>query len=97
MCTCFILDPTCRGYYIRAKAINCVVTTFIEHHPLGKTQVLSLGAGFDTTFFRLHNEGKLPSCRYFEVCTHALMTTTRIYCVLVSVFGISSMLVQGSI
>ena len=56
----------CRGYYVRAKAITTVVTSFVEQHQF-ITQILSLGAGFDTTYFRLHNEGRLSSCKYFEV------------------------------
>ena len=74
------LHPTCRGYYIRAKAINCVITTFIEHHHAEKTQVVSLGAGFDSAYFRLHNEGKLHSCRYFEVCMYLYIETVWCLC-----------------
>lgn len=55
-----------RGYYVRAKALSTVVTLFIEQYPSG-CQVLSLGAGFDTAYFRLHTDGKVSSCKYFEV------------------------------
>ena len=45
-------------------------------------QLISLGAGFDTSFFRLHNQGLLSNCRVFEVrqcysCT--CMYNIRVY------------------
>ena len=55
-----------RGYYIRSKAVSTVVISFVEEHHSG-AQIVSLGAGFDTTYFRLHSERKLSSCKYFEV------------------------------
>ena len=50
-----------RGYYARVAAIQCIIQQFIDTAHVdggGRVQVVSLGAGFDTTFFRLKNEGK---------------------------------------
>lgn len=61
-----------RGYYIRCKAIKHVISTFLSHSdPDVKRQVLSLGAGFDASFFRLTKEGLMNgNVKYFEVCTY---------------------------
>ncbi|XP_067933674.1 tRNA wybutosine-synthesizing protein 4-like [Watersipora subatra] len=40
-----------RGYYIRTKAIESIIRDFLLIH--GQKQIISLGAGFDTTAFRL--------------------------------------------
>lgn len=57
-----------RGYYVRSKCLSTLLDEFchiFRHQPC---QVLSFGAGFDTTFFRLKSAGILPKqCRYFEV------------------------------
>ncbi|EDO42453.1 predicted protein, partial [Nematostella vectensis] len=59
-----------RGYYIRIKAVSQVLSLFLESsfkcysHYL---QILSLGAGFDTSFFRFASEGRLTNTRFFEV------------------------------
>lgn len=58
-----------RGYWLRAVTIDCVFRWFLEtfgkHEPC---QILSLGAGFDTAFFRLAAACDLPAglC-FFEV------------------------------
>jgi len=56
-----------RGYYARWAALRKLLFQFledgaqtVEDTPL-KKQVLSLGAGFDTTFFQLQEEGKAPT------------------------------------
>lgn len=42
-----------RGTYVRTKAIDLLVTRFLQTEPKQKKQILSLGAGSDTRFFRL--------------------------------------------
>lgn len=42
-----------RGYYIRHKAVDTILTSFISTNPGALKQIVSLGAGFDTAFFRL--------------------------------------------
>lgn len=39
-----------RGYYTRVMAVRLVLAQFLE---AGGSQVLTLGAGYDTTYFRL--------------------------------------------
>ena len=41
------------GYYSRVAAIDLVVNRFISHYD-GNCQIISLGGGYDTLFFRLH-------------------------------------------
>jgi tRNA wybutosine-synthesizing protein 4 len=48
-----------RGYYIRAKAIQTALDSFLTIHDR-KCQVISLGCGFDATFFRLANYRRSP-------------------------------------
>ncbi|USW56222.1 Putative methyltransferase Ppm1/Ppm2/Tcmp, S-adenosyl-L-methionine-dependent methyltransferase [Septoria linicola] len=42
-----------RGTYVRTKAIDRLVTRFLEANPAQQKQIISLGAGSDTRFFRL--------------------------------------------
>lgn len=42
-----------RGTYVRTKAIDNLVTRFLEAEPDQRKQIISLGAGSDTRFFRL--------------------------------------------
>eukprot|EP00835_Amoeboradix_gromovi_P000549 NODE_19_length_39463_cov_0.396073.p17 type:complete len:220 gc:universal NODE_19_length_39463_cov_0.396073:34311-34970(+) len=49
-----------RGTYFRTQAIDEIVREFLKTHPKG--QILSLGAGFDTRFFRMQ-----LSCKYVEI------------------------------
>lgn len=42
-----------RGTYVRTKAIDRLVTSFLETHTNPRKQIVSLGAGSDTRFFRL--------------------------------------------
>lgn len=58
-----------RGYYCRAKAIDHSLRTFIQHHHDSDTrfQIVSLGAGFDTSYFRLKELGLLEKCRFIEI------------------------------
>uniref|UniRef100_A0A0B6YT44 Leucine carboxyl methyltransferase 1 n=1 Tax=Arion vulgaris TaxID=1028688 RepID=A0A0B6YT44_9EUPU len=54
-----------RGYYARVKAIENLVKNFLTLTQC-KCQIVSLGAGFDTLFWRYHNEGLVPQC-YVEI------------------------------
>ncbi|GMH22365.1 hypothetical protein Nepgr_024208 [Nepenthes gracilis] len=61
-----------RGYFARWAALRKLLSQFLncdtisgENYPI-KKQVLSLGAGFDTTYFHLKDEGKTPHV-YVEV------------------------------
>ncbi|KAK5712097.1 carboxy methyl transferase for protein phosphatase 2A [Elasticomyces elasticus] len=42
-----------RGTYVRTKAIDKLVARFLNAHPEQRKQIVSLGAGSDTRFFRL--------------------------------------------
>ena len=41
-----------RGTYVRTKSIDRLITRFLEANPAGKKQIVSLGAGSDTRYFR---------------------------------------------
>ncbi len=41
--------------------------SFLHENPGTKKQILSLGAGFDTSYFRLYEKGMLVDTKYFEV------------------------------
>jgi O-methyltransferase involved in polyketide biosynthesis len=44
-----------RGYYARVAAVQTLVSQFLDHVKGNKAQIVSLGAGFDTTYFRMKN------------------------------------------
>lgn len=57
-----------RGYYVRWRAVDHSIRRFLEitaHCP--KRQILSLGAGFDSLYFRLYSSGVLSRAVVFEV------------------------------
>ncbi|XP_028250219.1 tRNA wybutosine-synthesizing protein 4 [Parambassis ranga] len=57
-----------RGYYVRWRAVDHCVRRFLhitENCP--KRQILSLGAGFDSLYFRLHADEVLSKTVVFEV------------------------------
>ncbi|KAJ8352882.1 hypothetical protein SKAU_G00243580 [Synaphobranchus kaupii] len=57
-----------RGYYLRWKAVDHCVKQFLRvTEGCSRRQVLSLGAGFDSLYFRLHAEGALAGVVVFEV------------------------------
>ncbi|KAM9804463.1 tRNA wybutosine-synthesizing protein 4 [Neosynchiropus ocellatus] len=57
-----------RGYYVRWKAVDHCVKRFLQvTEKCSRRQVLSLGAGFDSLYFRLHAEGALDRVAVFEV------------------------------
>lgn len=49
-----------RGYWVRAKVMDSVLSAFLQ--TAGRKQIVSLGAGFDTTFFRLSDLSKAANC-----------------------------------
>ncbi|KAI3848123.1 hypothetical protein MKX03_028962 [Papaver bracteatum] len=55
-----------RGYYARWAALRKMLLEFLSYGKnnddrcCGKKQILSLGAGFDTTYFQLQDEGNAP-------------------------------------
>ncbi|XP_062073202.1 leucine carboxyl methyltransferase 1 homolog isoform X2 [Humulus lupulus] len=61
-----------RGYFARRAALRKLLFQFVDTERNGdekvqtKKQILSLGAGFDTMFFQLQDEGKAPHL-YVEV------------------------------
>ncbi|XP_056015554.1 tRNA wybutosine-synthesizing protein 4-like [Ostrea edulis] len=55
-----------RGYYVRAKAVDFFLKKFLETYPQNN-QIVSLGAGFDSTYFRLRSEGVLTNTSFCEV------------------------------
>ncbi|XP_059175408.1 tRNA wybutosine-synthesizing protein 4-like [Physella acuta] len=57
-----------RGYYIRAVAFDRIVKNFLE--VFGKDsrkQIISLGCGFDSTYFRLKASGHLKNTIFCEI------------------------------
>ncbi|NXF40140.1 TYW4 protein, partial [Nyctibius bracteatus] len=57
-----------RGYYIRARAVDhCVQDFLLKTHSHPRTQILSLGAGFDSLYFRLKDMGLLHHTVVYEV------------------------------
>lgn len=73
--SCFVKRPSKRsplinrGYYARVAAIQTLIVKFLEKcWDLDLVpQVVSLGGGFDTTFFRIKDEGLLKGD---ITCTH---------------------------
>ncbi|OZC10191.1 leucine carboxyl methyltransferase [Onchocerca flexuosa] len=70
----FILSSECnlrrdpeisRGYWARITAVKGIVDAFLKAFP-EKCQIINLGAGFDTLYWRLKEEGK-QLYRYVEV------------------------------
>ncbi|XP_072124427.1 leucine carboxyl methyltransferase 1 isoform X2 [Mobula birostris] len=54
-----------RGYYARVRAVNLLLDAFVKKTNCD-CQVLNLGAGLDTTFWRLKDQNILPK-KYFEI------------------------------
>ncbi|TDH69440.1 hypothetical protein CCR75_007877 [Bremia lactucae] len=55
-----------RGYYARVAAVESLVRKFLVAEQL-KKQVVILGAGLDTMYFRLKSSELLANCEYFEL------------------------------
>ncbi|XP_077392578.1 tRNA wybutosine-synthesizing protein 4 isoform X1 [Festucalex cinctus] len=57
-----------RGYYVRWRAVEYCVRTFLQvTQHCAKRQILSLGAGFDSLYFRLYGDAALNKAVVFEV------------------------------
>ncbi|XP_020864841.1 tRNA wybutosine-synthesizing protein 4 [Phascolarctos cinereus] len=60
-----------RGYYVRARAVRHCVRAFLESAPAEgggpRRQILSLGAGSDSLYFRLKAAGRLARAAVWEV------------------------------
>ncbi|XP_073415382.1 leucine carboxyl methyltransferase 1 [Dendrobates tinctorius] len=54
-----------RGYYARVQGVNQLLNAFLKKMEC-RCQIISLGAGLDTTFWRLKDENILPT-KYFEI------------------------------
>ncbi|XP_066545264.1 leucine carboxyl methyltransferase 1 [Amia ocellicauda] len=54
-----------RGYYARVRGVSHLLDAFLRQMACN-CQVINLGAGLDTTFWRLKDENLLPK-KYFEV------------------------------
>ncbi|XP_049957210.1 tRNA wybutosine-synthesizing protein 4-like isoform X4 [Schistocerca serialis cubense] len=56
------------GYYARAEIIEAILTQFMRHVGNSHIQIISCGAGYDTTYFRLKkNLQEEFSLTYYEV------------------------------
>lgn len=57
-----------RGYYVRWRAVDHCVKNFLHiTENFSRRQIVSLGAGFDSLYFRLHADGVLDGVVVFEV------------------------------
>ncbi|XP_030846781.1 tRNA wybutosine-synthesizing protein 4 [Strongylocentrotus purpuratus] len=56
-----------RGYFVRARAIDDILKAFLKKFGDSKNQIISLGAGFDSTYFRLQASGSLDHTAFYEV------------------------------
>ncbi|XP_046374942.2 tRNA wybutosine-synthesizing protein 4-like [Haliotis rufescens] len=56
-----------RGYYIRAKTVSYIVNEFLQRHGSTAKQIVSLGSGFDSAYFRLKSAGQLQNTIYIEI------------------------------
>ncbi|CAN9498512.1 unnamed protein product [Ophioblennius macclurei] len=57
-----------RGYYVRWRAVDHCLRTFLQiTAECPRRQILSLGAGFDSLYFRLSADGSLNGAVVFEV------------------------------
>ncbi|XP_068102833.1 leucine carboxyl methyltransferase 1 [Hyperolius riggenbachi] len=61
-----------RGYYARVQGVHQLLCEFLKKTEC-KCQIINLGAGLDTTFWRLKDENLLPK-KYFEVDFPAIVS-----------------------
>ncbi|RNA20898.1 tRNA wybutosine-synthesizing 4 [Brachionus plicatilis] len=59
-------DSAVQGYYIRAKMIDYTIKGFLNQIST-KKQIVNLGAGFDSTFFRLKDQSLLDNALFIEI------------------------------
>lgn len=58
-----------RGYFARVSSMRMAIHKFLDNHTVNgkpQCQIVSIGAGYDTMFFNLSDEGKLP-LKYVEI------------------------------
>lgn len=67
-----------RGYYARVKGVNHLLDAFIQKTECN-CQVVNIGAGLDTTFWRLKDENLLPK-KFFEV-DFPTIVARKIHCI----------------
>ena len=67
-CCVVVLLVEITGYYARVKSVHSLLKQFITLTKSAglKSQVISLGAGYDTTYWQLHSTGSQPTT-YLEV------------------------------
>ncbi|KAH9520200.1 Leucine carboxyl methyltransferase 2 [Bulinus truncatus] len=56
-----------RGYYIRAVAFDRILKNFLELYKESKKQIVSLGCGFDSSYFRLKSSHLLENAIFCEI------------------------------
>jgi [phosphatase 2A protein]-leucine-carboxy methyltransferase len=56
-----------RGTYVRTTAIDLLVKRFIQSDPGQRKQIICLGAGSDTRFWRLHDQDLKSPVDYHEI------------------------------
>ena len=58
-----------RGYYIRARLIDFMIKEFTTkmNNEMTTNQIINLGAGFDSSFFRLKKQNILTNTLFIEV------------------------------
>ena len=61
-----------RGTYVRTKAIDNLVDEFLSKNPAQEKQIISLGAGSDTRFFRLMSRRPVPHGRGILQCPNVI-------------------------
>lgn len=68
-----------RGTYVRTRAIDQLVTRFVQAQPKQKMQIVSLGAGSDTRFFRFWAISLFKDCgvEYHELDFEANVNQKR--------------------
>ncbi|RUS78801.1 hypothetical protein EGW08_013451 [Elysia chlorotica] len=67
-----------RGYYIRAKAFDKIIRNFLKIFENSKKQIISLGTGFDSTYFRLKGAGLLSDTVVYEIDFPELVRRKRL-------------------
>lgn len=55
------------GTYVRTTGIDRIVDTFLLSKPPGRKQIISLGAGSDSRYFRLRQKHQSPDLVYHEI------------------------------
>uniref|UniRef100_A0A0B6Z319 tRNA wybutosine-synthesizing protein 4 n=1 Tax=Arion vulgaris TaxID=1028688 RepID=A0A0B6Z319_9EUPU len=67
-----------RGYYIRAVAFDRLLRNFLGLHQHSKKQIISLGCGFDSSYFRLKGAQCLGDTVYCEIDFPELVKKKRL-------------------